>query len=388
MPKVSIVKCSDYSSEKVAHAVRQAVELAGGIDKFVKKGDRVLLKPNLLSPKHPGRAVTTHPEVLRAVIRLVKEAGASVSVGDSPGGSMAAPASGKNISLLDRYWTETGMKKICEEEGARIVSFETGGVEVFEFKGRKYVPKIHISKAALSFDAVINLPKLKTHGMVLYTGAIKNLYGCVPGLKKAEYHMQAINPDVFSELLVDIFSVIRPKLAIMDGITGMDANGPSSGRIRNFGIIAASGDNVALDAVCSVIIGFKPGEIAAVNIAGKRGLGEADIRKIEFAGEKIEDVRSRDFTRPSNAALRRVPQFLADIVGKFFWTIPEINNSKCTVCMACVKSCPAKAIEINLGDKFPVVDKKKCIKCMCCHELCIYSAVDIKLSFLARMLIK
>ncbi|MBU0951494.1 MAG: DUF362 domain-containing protein [Elusimicrobia bacterium] len=387
MSKISIVRCSDYNAQKVEKAVREAVLLAGGIEKFIKKGERVLLKPNLLAPKAPALAVTTHPEVLRAVIRLVKDAGATPFVGDSPGGTIVGSSGNKRaLALLDKYWADCGMKKICEEEGAEIVSFETGGVEVFEFKNRKGVPKINISKVALSFDSVINIPKLKTHGMVLYTGAIKNLYGCVPGLKKAEYHMQAVHPDVFSQILVDIFSVIKPKLAIMDGIIGMDGNGPSNGRIKNFGVIIAGGDNVALDAVSSMVIGLNRKEISAINIAGKQGLGEADIKKIEVVGEKLENVKQADFVRPSNSALKYFPQIFANIVSKLIWVLPKINETKCTRCMTCVKSCPAKAIEMH--GKNLRVDIKKCIKCMCCHELCTYGSIDIELSWLASKLVK
>ena len=387
MSRVSTVKCSDYSTEKVENAVREAVSLAGGIEKFIKKGERVLLKPNLLAPKAPNLAVTTHPEILRAVIRLVKNAGAKPFVGDSPGGTVVASSgTSRAFAMLDKYWADTGMKKICEEEGAEIVSFETGGVEIFEFKKRKCVPKINISKVALSFDSVIDLPKLKTHGLVLYTGAIKNLYGCVPGLKKAEYHMQAVHPDVFSQLLVDIFSVVKPKLSIMDGIMGMDGNGPSHGRIRNFGVVIAGGDSVAVDRVSSMVIGFGKNEISAINIAGKQGLGESDIKKIEVVGEKLDNVRQADFLKPSNSALKYFPQAFANIVSKLVWVLPKINEAKCTHCMTCVKSCPAKAIEMH--GKNLKVDIKKCIKCMCCHELCTFESVDIELSWLASKLIK
>ncbi|OGS20334.1 MAG: hypothetical protein A2252_07875 [Elusimicrobia bacterium RIFOXYA2_FULL_39_19] len=383
MSKVSIIKCTDYNKDRVYSAVKQSVDYLGGIEKYIKKGERVLIKPNLLSMKTPDKAVTTHPEVLRAVIRLVKEAGATPFVGDSPGGKMTGySGSFRKLANPDQYWQETGMKAVCGEEGAEIVSFETGGSEVFELKNRKHVKTLRLSKTALSFDSIIDVPKLKTHGMVLFTGAIKNLFGCVSGLTKAEYHKQAVHPEAFSRMLVDIFSIVKPKLGIFDAVEAMDGNGPSSGRVKKVGVILASADCVALDTVGSMVLGFKSAkEISAIRLAGEQGLGESDISKIEIEGEKLESVVQKDFIKPSNAALRNMSPIVGVLLNKFFWVYPKINEAKCAVCRVCVDNCPVKAI--NIKTKYPSVDRKKCIKCMCCHELCTYDAIDIDLSFLA-----
>lgn len=388
MSKVALVKCDSYESGLVYKSVEKAIELLGGIEKFVKKGDKVLIKPNLLSPKSPDKAVTTHPEVVRAVIKIVKEIGAIPFVGDSPGGNVVGSCQTKRfLATIEKYWKETGMQKVCEEEGAQLVSFETGGVEVFRLKNRKYVSEIHLAKIIFSFDVIINIPKLKTHGMVLFTGAIKNLYGCVPGLIKAQYHKLAIHPDDFSGVLVDIYSLVKPKFSIIDGIYGMDGNGPSAGRIKKFSVIIAGEDAVAVDAVASIIMGFKdPKEVPTTKIAYKQGLGECDLKKIEILGEKLEEVKQKDFIKPTNAILKMAPQWLINLVSKFIWSYPEINKDKCVNCRMCLKSCPMQAIEIN--DGYPFVNRKKCIACMCCHELCNYYAVDIRLSWLADKLIK
>lgn len=296
MSVVALSKCNSYEKEEVYFAVKKAVDLLGGMHKFVKKGDKVLIKPNLLSPKKPEKAVTTHPEVVRAIIKLVKEVGGSVFVGDSPGGHVVGSnETSRLLAGIEKYWQETGMKTICEEEGAQLVSFETGGVSVFKFP-RKHTSEVVVSKLVLSFDVVINVPKLKTHGMVLFSCAIKNLYGCVPGLRKSSYHKQAVHPYNFSQLLVDIYSIVKPKLSIVDGIYGMDGNGPSAGRVKKFGVLIAGGDAVAVDTVASKIVGFKkPTEIPFIEIAGKEKLGENSLEKIKIIGDKIDNFIQKRF---------------------------------------------------------------------------------------------
>lgn len=388
MSKVALVKCDSYESSLVYKNVEKAIELLGGIEKFVKKGDKVLIKPNLLSPKSPDKAVTTHPEVVRAVIKLVKKVGAIPFVGDSPGGNVVGSFQTKrSLATIEKYWKETGMKKICEEEDAELVSFETGGVEVFKLENRKYISEIHLAKVIFSYDVIINIPKLKTHGMVLFSGAIKNLYGCVPGLIKSQYHKLAIHPNNFSQVLVDIYSLIRPEISIIDGIYGMDGNGPSAGRIKKFGVIIAGENAVAVDSVASKIMGFKdPKEVPTTKIAYKQGLGECNIDKIEILGEKLENLIQKDFIKPSNAILKIIPQWLTHLVCWLIWSYPEINIDKCVNCKMCIKSCPMQAIEMK--NRYPYVNRNKCISCMCCHELCNYYAIDIRLSWLADKLIK
>jgi len=383
--KVSIVKCANYDREKVIKAVEYSVDLIGGIDKYIKSGAKVLIKPNLLSPRSPERGKTTHPEIVRAVIRLVRKVGAIPYVGDSPGGNIVTTQTRTTFANIEKYWIETGMKKVCDEEKVDLISFETGGVEIFKIKNRKYTPEVIISKVVFSYDVIINVPKLKTHNLVLFTGAIKNLYGCVPGVRKTEYHKKAINPTNFSQLLVDIFSIIKPQLCIMDAIVGMDGQGPSAGRLVNIGAILASNDMVAIDSVSCRIFGYKPDDIPTNKIAYLQGLGEMNLNKIEILGEKLENIFYKNPKRPSNAIVRNIPQFIIDILGKFVWVRPKINTEKCTICKICVNNCPMKTIVIK--NKYPVIEYKNCINCMCCHELCNYEAIDIEMSWVASKLV-
>ena len=370
MSKVSVVRCLSYKPEEVTRAVRKSLELIGGMGRFVSKGDRVLIKPNMLSAKAPEAGVTTHPAVVEAVAREVKEVGGIPLIGDSPGDAVREE--------IKRYWEVTGIKEVAERIGAELVNFETSGVIEKSFNGRRY----YIAKAALEVDVVINLPKLKTHNLMLFTGAIKNTFGTIPGTQKTELHKMAFRPRDFARVLVDIFSLVRPRINLMDAVVGMEGNGPASGNPRKIGLILASTDGVALDAVASNIIGYGVGEIATTLEAERRGIGVARIEDIEILGERLEGVRQTDFSLPSNRLLQMIPQFLVTIAGRFIWSRPKIDLEKCVACGVCVRNCPVQAITLN-PDK-PTIDHKKCICCFCCSELCPQNAVYQEMSWLTR----
>ncbi len=271
MTKISLIKCSSYQPEEVKAAVKRALDLLGGMSHFVQPGNKVLLKPNLLSAQPPEQAITTHPAVVEAVIELVKEAGGIPVLGDSPAGA---------IKSLDDFWSTTGMLEVCRRHDVELVSFERSGVYQKELNGKRY----HIAKPVLDADVIINLPKLKTHSLTVMTGAVKNIYGVIPGLKKSMYHKQAPKPWEFSRLLVDIYALARPQLNIVDAIVGMEGFGPSAGRQRQLGMILAGSDGVAVDAWAAHLLGRKPLDIPTTKIAYRQNLGEADLGKIEAAG--------------------------------------------------------------------------------------------------------
>ncbi|MDP3804293.1 MAG: DUF362 domain-containing protein, partial [Candidatus Omnitrophota bacterium] len=225
MSKVAIARCADYDRDKVFDAVRKAVDLLGGMSEFAKPGMKVLLKPNLLSARTPAEGVDTHPEVVRAVVRLVKSSGATPVVGDSPGGY------GKNI---DEVFEISGMKRMAEEEG----------VELVKFTGSKFVDGIPISRRVFDSDLFISIPKLKTHSITILTAAIKNTFGTIPGLYKAECHSRAPKEEDFAKIIAKVHSIARPHLTVLDGIVGMEGDGPASGNLRNMNFIMASRDAV------------------------------------------------------------------------------------------------------------------------------------------------
>lgn len=375
--KVSIVRCRDYDEKAVRGAVRQALTLIGGLGEVVKKGNRILVKPNMLSAKPPESGVDTHPAVVQAVVELLKEEGVEVLIGDSPGGIM------KNG--LSHYWEISGYKRVSEVTGAKLVSLEENSQEISVPHGVIY-QKLYISRAALEVDAIITLPKLKTHDLTLYTGAVKNLMGLIPGLGKAEIHKRCPKPDTLGEAMADIFSVMKPAMAILDGVTGMEGSGPISGKLRNIGVILASKDSLALDTIAQAMIGLKPFDVPTTKAAAKRNLGVSDLKEIEVLGEPLDKVSIDDFILPPNARIRRIPAPILSLIARQVMVKPVPLHNKCTRCLVCIENCPVDAISLVAG--YPEINYRKCILCLCCRELCPSDAVGIRKSLLARRIFR
>lgn len=369
MAKVVVIKCTDYAEQNIRSSIKRIFELLN-LSGSIKPHQKILLKPNLLTNLPPERGVTTHPSLIRAVAEQVKGLGAIPFLGDSPGGT------GLNYETVLRT---TGMKGI----GIPVVSFEGKGMRKFSNPGGKIDP-IYISNVVLDFDMIINIPKLKTHELTLMTCGIKNMFGCVPGFHKVRYHMEAPNPDDFSESLVDLFERIVPAVTVIDAVVAMEGQGPTNGKLRPLGLIIASKDTVAADAVCSKIMGFDNLEITMTRIAHERHLGEGMPGHIELAGDQLDTVRK--FERPSGAAslINRIPRSILCLIRPITDMImvrPEIIKRKCVKCMACVNACPVKAID----EKSFNINKTKCIMCFCCRELCKYGAVKLKESTLWKI---
>jgi len=373
-PKVSIIRSDRYDIGYLADKLKSVLEPLGGIGEFVKPGQKILLKPNLISAKAPERAITTHPALVAAVAREVRRAGGTPVVGDSPGGAKRG---------INRIWRNTGMLEMAEKENLELINFEATGVEKFNINGKVY----YLSKAAMEVDAIINLPKLKTHVLTLMTGAIKNMYGLVPGFRKGNYHKQYPRPYDFAEIVVDIFSIKMPVLTIMDGILGMEGDGPSSGTPRWINLLLTSRDPVALDAIAADIIGLNPENVPTTKIASEAGLGIGWPEAIEVVGETLESVKIDDFKLTSNRKFDLIPKLLWKIAGYMIWIRPAINKDQCSQCFTCVQSCPTGALKLD-GDKFPVFNYDLCINCWCCNELCPDQSVFVDKSWLAKKLIR
>ncbi len=368
---VSITRCPSYEYDRVEASVHSALDPFGGIKEFVKPGDTVLLKINLLAAKAPERGITTHPVFLEVVAREVIRAGGRVIVGDSPAGVLKG---------IKRFWENTGIGESVERFKGALVKFEGAGTSRYSSNGNTY----HLTSFLEKVDTVINLPKLKTHGLTLFTGAVKNCFGLVPGFQKSEFHKAAPKVEPFSRLLVDIFSFAKPRLNIMDGIIGLEGNGPStSGAPRNAGLVLASPDAVALDAAASAVIGLKNDAVATTRIAAAAGIGENRLDNIKIEGAALDDVKIPDYQLPSNYYLNFIPTWMIKTLGRFVWVRPRASAQQCIGCGICIKNCPVEAMSPN-GAKIPEIDYSVCINCLSCDESCPEDAIEQQVSWLAK----
>jgi uncharacterized protein (DUF362 family)/Pyruvate/2-oxoacid:ferredoxin oxidoreductase delta subunit len=293
-------------------------------------------------------------------------------LGDSPAGA---------ITGVEKHWQATGMLELARELKIELVSLERAGVVAKRVGSRVY----HVSRAVADADVVVNLPRLKTHNLTLLTLGIKNMFGVIPGLKKAAYHKEAPHPEAFSRILVDIFSAATPGLTILDAVTGMEGRqGPASGPLRPLGFIGASSDTVALDAAASSAVGLEPLSVPTTRIAFSRGLGEARLERIHILGTPLEDLRTPDFDIPSNLLMRLVPTPLVHLLGRFLWAFPAVDVRRCRQCEGCVRACPMGAMVMD-GTR-PQADRAACISCLCCLEVCPEDAIAVQRSALARLI--
>jgi uncharacterized protein (DUF362 family)/NAD-dependent dihydropyrimidine dehydrogenase PreA subunit len=366
---VTVQACQDYYLNEVRNAIKACLKPLGGMMQFVKPGMKVLLKPNLLSANTPDQFVTTHPMVVQAVAELVKEAGGIVWIGDSPNSSV-------KDTQMDYLWRRTGMADIAKVTSTQLVPFK--GVSWTRMNDYDYF----IAKPITEADLVINLPKLKTHTQTLYTGAIKNLFGVIPGARKSAAHIHAPGMKDFSRLLVDVLELVHPGLTILDGVTGLEGNGPAaSGTPHSYRCIAASADPVAMDAIMTHTMGYRKGEVLHLAIAGERNLGNANPEQIQIEG----DPSVLNFGRlqlPTSRWFFSIPSWLSAPVANQLKLQPRVNPEKCTGCGTCSKVCPANVITKGKPPLFRLVD---CIGCMCCGESCPEGAITPKHNPIARM---
>jgi uncharacterized protein (DUF362 family)/Pyruvate/2-oxoacid:ferredoxin oxidoreductase delta subunit len=369
---VAITRCTTYAYPQVVAGVRLVLEPLGGIKAFVKRGDRVLLKPNLLSGKHPDRCVTTHPAMVKAVAQLVQEAGGIPVIGDSPG-----------VGGLHRVAAQAGITEVAEELGCPLVEFK----DVAEIKtdAANTFRRFELAKAVLETDVIINLPKVKTHTQTLLTLGVKNTFGCIPGMRKAQWHLKAGNDHAaFAGMLAELCQIVKPALTIADGVIGMEGDGPSNGDPRPLGLILAGANPHALDATICQIIGVHPEELLTLQTAHERGFEGTDPKQIEVLGQSIEDVRVVPFRLPRRFYIKRKLIALLKLpLRNIFTPKPIINRDLCKACGACAEVCPPRAI--SLSKKKVVIDYRQCIRCYCCQEVCPEGAVHLQEGWVGRL---
>ncbi len=369
-PMVAITQCPDYQERHVEESLKACLSFIGGMESYVKSGDRVLIKVNLLSPKSPEKAVTTHPALVKAVVKEVQACGGFPVVGDSSGGMLKGQSSTAKALRL------SGIQETAESLGIETVNFDHDGAVRVENEDNPLADHFMMARITQDADVIINLPKLKTHSATLFTGSIKNMFGSIPGYQKAEYHRLAPNLTDFARILVDIYRHAKPTLNIMDAVVSMEGNGPAHGQPRMTGLLLASCDGVALDAVASGLIGFQPQQIDTTRIADQLGVGIGDLERIDIQGAKYSEVKIKDFALPSNALLLKIPPFWVKRAMGFLSAQPDLVRTKCTGCSFCAENCPVQAIQMDGG--FPRIDREKCILCYCCQELCPQGAMVVR----------
>jgi len=372
----ALAPCPNYDPETVRQALTAVLEASGGLD-WVHSGMRIGIKLNLCAAKNPEAAATTHPVPAAELTRMLTERGAEVVLGDSPGGPFIAP-------LIHRCYEATGIR-LCEEAGGKLN--EDFGYSDVPFPEGRTLRQFACSNWLLSCDAIINFCKLKSHGLMGMTAAVKNLYGAIPGTYKSEYHFRHEDPLEFSDMLIDLNEYLKPRLNICDAVEIMEGNGPTMGTPRKLGLLLASGDPYRLDRLSAALLGLNEREIPYLEAAKRRSLlSERDPEIIASAAYwALRDFRRSGATASwfirseKDRGLRKV---LKQGMYILFRSRPEPGRD-CTGCGKCAHDCPAEAITIRGGRAR--IDRSACVRCFCCQEFCPTGAMKVHRSAVAKL---
>ncbi len=348
--EVYLGKCFDY--EDVHYVVREAFEALGGLKSIVSSGEKILVKPNLLKGSSPEKAVTTHPDFIIAVVKELESAGVHVIVGDSPGG----PSSRK---ILAKFYKMSGWDRIPEETGAEL-NYDLSE-ERTSFPEGRVLKSIPLLKVSRDVDGVINLPKLKTHALTVFTGAVKNTYGVVPGLNKSAFHGQFRGSKKFNSMLMDVHDAVSPRLSIMDGVLGMDGDGPAGGNPVASNMVLASRDPYALDFAACKAVGIPSKKVPIFDLSG-RDFSDIKYVKLDPGAFEIK------FDHPhGDSVFWWMPEFVGDVFSNIYVRRPRLLAEKCISCGRCEEICPEDALVV---DDLPSISWWRCIRCYCCAEIC------------------
>ncbi len=376
MIDIAIRSCKDYSEENVIKALEGVLEPIGGLA-WVKKGMRIAVKANLVGPFKPESAAVTHPSLLAALTKLLVRLGAEVTVGDSPGGIYSK-------AYLDRVYAVSGMKAVELSGGKLNYNFN---VTEADFPDAAVLKHFTYTAWLDEADAIINFCKLKVHGMMGLSAAVKNLYGAIPGTFKVEYHYKYSNHNDFGGMLVDLNEYFKPCLSIADAVVAMEGNGPTAGTPRQVGAVLASLSPYKLDTGCSGLIGLDKDSVPYLKAAFERGLTPSDYTKLVIDGD-FNSFIVNDF---KNVAVHREIIFfkdgkfgglLSNILSAMLRSSPRLEGDSCVGCGVCMSVCPAKAIVIK--NKKALINRKNCIRCFCCQEFCPKGAMKVHRPVVAR----
>jgi uncharacterized protein (DUF362 family)/Pyruvate/2-oxoacid:ferredoxin oxidoreductase delta subunit len=369
--RVSLLAVPDYRRETIETSLERLLAPLGGMAAFVRPGQRVLIKPNLLTGRPPERAVTTHPELVRAVIRAAQAAGGFVSVGDSPG-----------VGSPRQVARRCGILAVVEECGAVFALF-ADSVRVRPRGGTFH--ELELARDVLEADVVINLPKLKTHQMMGLTCGVKNLFGAVVGMRKPRLHLQAgTDKAFFALMLLELAEQIRPALTIVDAVTAMEGDGPGSGDPVHVGALLAGASPLAVDAVAAELVGLSPEAVWTQRLARQTGRPGCRLEEVEVVGSSLAELRVRRFrpAQPTDVNFG-LPPLLKRALKNSLTVRPVVCLERCRRCGICVASCPPQAMAIEAGGLR--IDYGRCIRCFCCQELCPHGALLTRQGLLLRL---
>ncbi len=372
MTEVAFAKCDSYEDADIASALGFVLQPFGGMEALLGPRKRVLIKPNLLGAWTPEKRVTTDPAIISGVIRVVKKAGGVPFVADSPA-----------IGSFKRIAEKTGVGMVCRELGVELVEL-SDPKPIIPPEGSRF-RRLEIASQVLDADFIINLPKLKTHGQMLMTLGVKNLFGTVVGQRKAEWHhMAGVDRDTFASLLLDIYLTVKPAITIIDGVWSMEGHGPSNGAPRRLNLIAAARDAVALDVSICRMLGVPLDVFPVYREARRRRIGETEPSRIRVVSEGPMDTIGRGFVVPRLDSMGILPGRFDWVTKRFLVSRPVQERAFCRECGMCREICPVKAIENREGRLS--FDYDKCIRCYCCQEICSHNAIRFKSGLIVKAL--
>lgn len=372
---VAIVRCADYGEETCERALREVLAPFGGLD-WVRPGMRVVIKANLVSAMKPEKAATTHPALLAALTGMLRERGANVVIGDSPGGTFAA-------THLNAVYRVCGLSE-AEAAGAELNrDFSQKEAALPEAHTAKHITYTGYLDGA---DAIISFCKLKSHGMLSLSAATKNLFGAIPGIIKPEYHYRYPDPMDFADMLIDLNEFFRPKLYLVDAVQTMEGNGPTAGTPKYMGALLAGTNPHKIDLLCAKLIGLEAKNVPTLRAAQERGLTPASAEELEISGDAEEFV-CKDFVTVQKGTGTDFGAQKGKLLGAAAKTVlrarPKLKRSRCVGCGVCRNTCPAHAIVIEKGKA--KIDRRACIRCFCCQEFCPKGAMRVHRTWVARI---
>jgi len=386
--RVAISSCESYKKDDLKYVISEGLDRLGGIGKYINKNQKICIKPNLLLPAAPGTGITTHPVFIETVIELIANHTGkpeNIIIADS-----SSPAVPFTRSGIEKVYRETGLFDIAGRTGCSL-NLSTDYSSISNKKGI-LLKKIEVINTVQDCQVIVNLPKFKTHNLTTITGAVKNMFGVVPGFTKVGYHLRFDEITDFTGMLLDLIMLIKPTINIMDGILGLEGDGPGrSGIPRNTGIVMISDDPIAMDLVMGKIMNVDEEYNPFIKIARGRGIRSAEWENIEITGAVLDEFIIRDFKLPKSAGQERLVENRFISTHMIPWVRSSLNPypytdmTKCNNCGTCQEVCPRKAVICT--ERKIVFDYSNCIRCFCCSEMCPEGAIGIKYSFLGNLIL-